>query len=313
MVKFRTMNVTLRQLRVFESVARLLSYTRAAEELHLSQPAVSMQIRQLEDNLGLPLFERVGKKVYITEAGQEMYHYSRGVEQQLSEAETVLENLKGLRQGRLVLAVASTANYFVPRLFAEFNKKYEAVSLSLDVTNREGLLSHLEANDTDMIIMGLPPGEMDLEAEAFLDNPLVVIAPPGHPLVGQRHIPMETLQQETFIMRERGSGTRISTERVFEDVGIQLKTGMEMSSNEAIKQAVQAGLGLGVLSIHTLEVELMLKRLVVLDVEDFPIIRHWYIVHRRGKRFSAVAQAFRDFVLTESKGLLTVPSTSHAV
>ena len=307
------MNVTLRQLRVFESVARLLSYTRAAEELHLSQPAVSMQIRQLEDNLGLPLFERVGKKVYITEAGQEMYHYSRGVEQQLSEAETVLENLKGLRQGRLVLAVASTANYFVPRLFAEFNKKYEAVSLSLDVTNREGLLSHLEANDTDMIIMGLPPGEMDLEAEAFLDNPLVVIAPPAHPLVGQRHIPMETLQQETFIMRERGSGTRISTERVFEDVGIQLKTGMEMSSNEAIKQAVQAGLGLGVLSIHTLEVELMLKRLVVLDVEDFPIIRHWYIVHRRGKRFSAVAQAFRDFVLTESKGLLTVPSTSHAV
>ena len=313
MVKFRTMNVTLRQLRVFESVARLLSYTRAAEELHLSQPAVSMQIRQLEDNLGLPLFERVGKQVYLTEAGQQMSHYSRGVEQQLSEAEPVLENLKGLRQGRLVLAVASTANYFVPRLFAEFNKKYEAVSLSLDVTNREGLLSHLEANDTDMIIMGLPPGEMDLEAEAFLDNPLVVIAPPGHPLVGQRHIPMETLQQETFIMRERGSGTRISTERVFEDVGIQLKTGMEMSSNEAIKQAVQAGLGLGVLSIHTLEVELMLKRLVVLDVEDFPIIRHWYIVHRRGKRFSAVAQAFRDFVLTESKALLTVPSTSHAV
>jgi len=306
------MNVTLRQLRVFESVARHLSYTRAAEELHLSQPAVSMQIRQLEDNVGLPLFERVGKKVYITEAGKEMYHYSRGVEQQLSEAETVLENLKGLRQGRLVLAVASTANYFVPRLFAEFNKKYEAVSLSLDVTNREGLLAHLEANDADMIIMGLPPGEMDLEAEAFLDNPLVVIAPPDHPLVGKRHIPMESLQNEPFIMREQGSGTRISMERVFEDEGIQLKTGMEMSSNEAIKQAVQAGLGLGVLSIHTLEVELILKRLVVLDVEDFPINRHWYIVHRRGKRFSAIAQAFKKFVLTESKRLLTVPSTSHA-
>jgi len=306
------MNVTLRQLRVFESVARHLSYTRAAEELHLSQPAVSMQIRQLEDNLGLPLFERVGKKVYITEAGQEMYHYSRGVEQQLSEAETVLENLKGLRQGRLVLAVASTANYFVPRLFAEFNKKYEAVSLSLDVTNREGLLAHLEANDTDMIIMGLPPGEMVLESEAFLDNPLVVIAPPHHPLVKKRHIPMESLQQEPFIMREQGSGTRISMERVFEDEGIQLKTGMEMSSNEAIKQAVQAGLGLGVLSIHTLEVELMLKRLVVLDVVDFPIMRHWYIVHRHGKRFSAIAQAFKEFVLTESKTLLKVPSTSHA-
>ena len=306
------MNVTLRQLRVFESVARHLSYTRAAEELHLSQPAVSMQIRQLEDNLGLPLFELVGKKVYITEAGQEMYHYSRGVEQQLSEAETVLENLKGLRQGRLVLAVASTANYFLPRLFAEFNKKYEGASLSLDVTNREGLLAHLEANDADMIIMGLPPGEMDLEAEAFLDNPLVVIAPPDHPLVGKRHIPMESLQNEPFIMREQGSGTRISMERVFEDEGIQLKTGMEMSSNEAIKQAVQAGLGLGVLSIHTLEVELILKRLVVLDVEDFPINRHWYIVHRRGKRFSAIAQAFKDFVLTESKTLLKVPSASHA-
>jgi DNA-binding transcriptional LysR family regulator len=306
------MRVTLRQLRVFQSVARHLSYTRAAEELHLSQPAVSMQIRQLEDNLGLPLFELVGKKVYITEAGQEMYHYSRGVEQQLSEAETVLENLKGLRQGRLVLAVASTANYFVPRLFAEFNKKYEGVSLSLDVTNREGLLAHLEANDADMIIMGLPPGDMVLEAEAFLDNPLVVIAPPNHRLVRKRHIPMEALQKETFIMREQGSGTRISMERVFDDKGIQLKTGMEMSSNEAIKQAVQAGLGLGVLSIHTLEAELILKRLVVLDVEDFPIMRHWYIVHRHGKRFSAIAQAFKDFVLTESKTLLTVPSASHA-
>lgn len=306
------MNITLRQIRVFEAVARHLSYTRAAEELHLSQPAVSMQIKQMETHLGLPLFEQVGKKVFLTEAGQEMYHYSRTVEQQLNEAESVLENLKGLKQGRLVLAVASTANYFVPQLFAAFNKKYQGATLSLDVTNREGLLSHLDANDTDMVIMGLPPAEMDLESAAFLDNPLVIIASPDHPLAGKTQVAMESLKDENFIMREPGSGTRISMQRVFDQRGVTLKTGMEMSSNEAIKQAVQAGLGLGVLSIHTMEAEFLLKRLVVLDVQTFPIMRNWYIVHRRGKRFSAIVEAFKAFVLTESRRLLRIPSTIQA-
>ena len=298
------MNVTLRQLRVFEAVARHRSYTRASEELHLTQPAVSMQIKQLEDNLGISLFTQKGKRIFLTEAGREMHHCARAVERELHETEEILEDLKGLRRGHLTIAVASTANYFVPRLFAAFNKRFEGVTLSLDVTNREGLLGHLEANDADMVIMGLPPAIMELEAEAFLDNPLVVIAPTDHSLAGRQAIPMEELQNETFIMREQGSGTRISMQRVFEDQGITLRTGMEMSSNEAIKQAVEAGLGLGIVSMHTLQLELEAKRLCVLDVEDFPILRSWFLVYHKRLRLSPIAQAFHDFVLSEAGEVL---------
>jgi len=298
------MNVTLRQLRVFEAVGRLKNYTRAAEELHLSQPAVSMQIKQLESNLGLALFEQVGKKIFLTQAGHEMYQTSRVIDGQLYETEQVLEDLKGFRKGRLIIAVASTANYFAPKLYAAFKEKYAAVTLNLDVTNREGLVSHLESNDTDMVIMGLPPERIEVQSQAFLENPLVVIAPPEHPLAAEKSISMERLQEESFIMREPGSGTRIAMERFFAEQGADLATGMEMSSNEAIKQAVQAGLGLGIVSLHTLEMELETKRLVVLDVEAFPILRHWYIVYRQGKRLSPLADAFKEFVLNEAAGLL---------
>jgi DNA-binding transcriptional LysR family regulator len=307
------MNITLRQLKVFEAVARHLNYTRAAEELFLSQPAVSMQIKQLEDSLGQPLFEKMGKKVYLTDAGREVYRYSQAITSQLNELQTVMEEMKGLHHGRLTLTVASTANYFVPTLLGVFNERHKGVTVDIDVTNRENLLRALTANITDFAIMGQPPEGLELEAHPFMENPLVVLASPDHPLAGQRHIPLEKLAEETFIMRERGSGTRAARERFFaERGGIHFRKTMEMNSNEAIKQAVQAGLGLGVLSIHTLEVELMLKRLVVLDVEGFPIMRHWYIVHRKGKRFSAIAQAFKDFVLTESKSLLNVPSADSA-
>lgn len=298
------MNVTLRQLRVFEAVGRLKNYTRAAEELHLSQPAVSMQIKQLESNIGLALFEQVGKKISLTQAGHEMYQMSRIIDSQLNETEQVLEDMKGFRHGRLIIAVASTANYFAPKLYAAFKDKYSAVTLNLDVTNREGLLAHLESNDSDMVIMGLPPEGVELDAQAFLDNPLVVIAPPKHPLAKQEKITMERLQEEMFIMREPGSGTRIAMERFFAEQGAELTTGMEMSSNEAIKQAVQAGLGLGIVSLHTLEMELESARLVVLDVEAFPILRHWYIVHRKGKRLSPLAQAFKEFVLNNAMQLI---------
>jgi len=305
------MNITLRQLKVFEAVARHLNYTRAAEELFLSQPAVSMQIRQLEDGLGQPLFEKMGKKVYLTDAGKEVYRYSQTIANQLNELQTVMEAMKGLQHGKLTLTVASTANYFVPTLLGVFNERHKGVTVDIDVTNRENLLKALNANTTDFAIMGQPPPEPELELHPFLENPLVVLASPAHPLAGERYIPPDKLAGETFIMRERGSGTRAARERFFTGHGgITFSKTMEMNSNEAIKQAVQAGLGLGVLSIHTLEVELMLKRLVVLDVEGFPIIRNWYIVHRQGKRFSAIAQAFKDFVLTESKSLLTVPTAN---
>jgi len=291
------MQITIRQLVVLEAVAKNLSFTKAAEELHLTQPAVSMQIKQIEESIGLALFEQIGKKIYLTEAGTEMYNYSRAIQQQLSEAETVFEDLKGVKRGNLTIAIASTANYFAPKILAAFKDQHPNVTFSLDVTNRKGLLKHLENNDTDVVIMGKPPKSMDLEAERFMDNPLVVIAPIDHSLVNRGQISMQSLLKETFILREKDSGTRIAIERFFADQGMELKTSLNMSSNEAIKQAVQAGLGLGIVSIHTLEMEQLLKRLAVLDVESFPILRHWYIVHRSGKRLSPVATAFTKFIL----------------
>lgn len=297
------MNVTIRQLRVFDAVVHHLSYTKAAQELHLSQPAVSMQIKQLEENVGMPLFEQMGKKIYLTEAGNEFYIYSHNIAQQLDEAAAVMEDMKGVHRGKLAVSVASTANYFATRLLANFAKQHEGVTISLDVTNRKSLLNQLDQNETDLVIMGRPPLEMELVTETFMDNPLVIIAPPDHPLAGEKEVPFKRIQQETFVVREQGSGTRIAMERFFAEKGAHLTTGMEMSSNEAIKQAVEAGLGLGIVSIHTLELELETNRLKVLDVELFPIMRHWYIVFRKGKRLSPVAQAFRHFVLEEGANL----------
>jgi DNA-binding transcriptional LysR family regulator len=301
------MNITLRQLKIFEAVARHLSFTQASEELHLTQPAVSMQVKQLEQAVGLPLFELVGKRVFLTEGGQEMQRYCRSIEQLLSEAEQVFQEMKGLTRGHLSITVASTANYFVPRLWATFRMRHPSVSVSLDVTNRAGLIRALAGNETDLVIMGLPPEDMDLVAQSFMPNPLVVIAPPSHPLCKMRGIPVERLRSETFLVREQGSGTRSLMERVFAEKGLDPATPIEMSSTEAIKQGVEAGLGLALLSVHTLDMELALKRLVVLKVRGFPVLRDWYIVHRSGKRLSAVAQAFKDFVLTETQGIVHVP------
>jgi DNA-binding transcriptional LysR family regulator len=217
--------------------------------------------------------------------------------------------MKGLKRGRLTIAVASTANYFVPRLLATFCKRHGgAVSVSLDVTNRKQLLKGLMENRNDLVIMGQPPEGMDLVAEHFLENPLVVIAPPDHPLAAEKRIPPERLREETFLVREQGSGTRSAMERYFAANDLRLVTPMEMSSNEAIKQGVEAGLGLGLVSLHTLAMELALAKLVVLDVIKFPIMRYWYIVYREGKRLSLVAQGFREFVLQEAAQLLQTPS-----
>lgn len=302
------MHVTFRQLKVFEAVARHLNFTRAAEELHLTQPAVSMQIKQLEQSVELPLFEHMGKKVFLTEAGNEMYHYSRSIAQLLGEADEVFEELKGTHRGHLAISVASTANYFATRLLAAFSKRFENITFSLDVTNRKTLMNQLEANEKDLVIMGKPPENIDLVAEPFMENPLVVIAPPSHPLVGKMGIPLNRLQKESFVVREQGSGTRIAMERFFAEHKVSLHTGMEMNSNEAIKQAVEAGLGLGIVSIHTMELELELGRLAVLNIESLPILRHWYVVYRQGKRLSPVAHAFRQFVLDETSKLVRLPN-----
>lgn len=305
------MNITFRQLRIFEAVARHLSFTRASEELHLTQPAVSMQVKQLEAAAGLPLFEQVGKRIHLTDAGSEMVRYCRAVLDIMDEAGQVFEEMRGQEGGRLRISVASTANYFVPRLLAEFCRRYPKVQVSLDVTNRERLLEALAENSTDLVIMGMPPDSMDLRAESFMGNPLVVIASPAHPLAGKRNNSLKRLQEETFLIREKGSGTRSAIERFFVERGLSLSSTMEMSSSESIKQGVEAGLGLGLLSVHTLEMELALKRLVILDVEELPIRRHWYIMHRPGKRLTVVAQNFKNFVVSEANTILDLPKAAQ--
>lgn len=295
------MHITLRQLRIFETVARRLSYTRAAEELHLSQPAVSMQIRQLEDSIGLELFEKLGKRIQLTNTGKELFRHSEGISVQLRETKEAMEALKSLGQGRLRIAVASTINYFAPQLLASFSKLYPSTNMHLDVNNRKRLIRMLEDNEIDIVLMGQPPEGIELEATPFMDNPLVVISPVTHPLVGTKQIPLTRIAEEVFVVREIGSGTRIAMERVFETHQLQLRTGMEMNRNETIKQAVRAGLGLSVVSLHTIDLELGANQLRVLDVEGFPIMRKWYLVYRTGKRLSPLAEAFKKFLLTEYK------------
>ncbi len=291
------LHVTLRQLRIFEAVARHASISRAAAELHLTQPAVSMQIKQIERLIGLALLEQIGKRLYLTEAGHELRDHARRISAQMADLEASLNQLRGLQRGVLRVAVVSTANYFVSRLLAAFNERHPTVHVSLQVGNREAVLAALAENTTDLAITGQPPDGVDVIAQHFMDNPLVVIAAPAHRLATRRAIPLRELAQEVLVVREPGSGTRAAMERFFTQRGLQYRTGCELSSNEAIKQAVQAGLGLGVVSAQTLELELETRRLVVLPVEGFPILRHWFVVHRRHKRLSPAAQALRQLLL----------------
>ncbi len=295
---------TLRQLQVFEKVASHLNYSRAAEELYLSQPAVSMQIKQLEGHIGLPLFEQMGKKIFLTTAGEELFHYARSISQQLAEMEAVFDEMKGLGQGRLTLSVVNTANYFTPQLLATFCAQHPNINVILQVSNRDAVLKDLADNSTDLAIMGKPPAELDITAESFLENPLVVIASPKHALAQLATIPFSQLAEQPFLSREQGSGTRSAMERVFAQHHIQPRISMEMETNEAIKQAVQAGMGLGILSLHSIELELETKRLAVLNVEHFPLLRHWFVAHRSNKRLSSAALAFKEFLLEQSQASL---------
>jgi len=294
-------HVTLRQLQVFETVARQLSYSRAAETLYLSQPAVSMQIKQLEESIGLPLFEQMGKKIFLTDAGRELFQCSCAITQQLADMDVLFREMKGLEHGRLNISVVSTANYFTPQLLAKFCQRHPNINITLSVANRDTVLKQVADNATDLAVMGQPPENSDLTAEPFMKNPLVVIAPPSHPLCKLKRVKLKRLEQEIFLLREQGSGTRGAMERFFVEHGIQLHAGMEMGTNEAIKQAVQAGMGLGILSLHSIELELETGRLAVLNAEHFPLLRHWYIVHRKSKRLSTATQAFKQFLLDEAE------------
>ena len=287
---------TFRQLEVFEALARLGSFTRAAEELFLTQPTASMQIKKLSDAVGLPLYEQVGKRIYLTDAGKALQSTCHELFDALNNFEMLVSDMKGLKQGKLRLAVVTTAKYFAPRLLGPFCNQYPGIDVSLKVSNRERLLERLSNNMDDLYILGQPPEGLEVHSESFLDNPLVVLAPNNHPLVGQRNIPLSRLAAEPFIMREPGSGTRIAVERLFHEQGHAIKVRMELGSNEAIKQAIVGGLGLSVLSRHTLALDAATGQIATLDVQHFPIMKKWYAVHPSGKQLTVVAQTFLDFL-----------------
>jgi len=297
-------HATLRQLKVFEAVARLLSYSRAAEELHLTQPAVSTQIRTLEGHVGLPLFEQFGKKVYLTPGGAELLYFSRAIISQFRDAEEALAQFKGIEGGRLNVAVISAGDYFFPRLLVEFARRHPGVKLNLTVHNRAELLELMASNQADLAIMVRPPRELETVNASFAPHPYVIVAAPDHPLAGRRAIAMDVLMREPFVVREKGSDTWNSMEDGFGAHLQRLNVALEIKSTETIKQAVIAGMGVGFLSAHTIGLELQAGSLVVLDVVGFPVMLDWYVVHRQHKRLPPVALAFKAFLLDEGAGLI---------
>jgi DNA-binding transcriptional LysR family regulator len=296
------MNITLRQLRTLVAVVYEASFSKAANVLHLTQPAVSQQVKELERACGLALIERSGRRVRLTEAGREMIRAAQGVERELKQASEAISALKGLRGGQLNVAVISTAQYFAPRLLTEFCRRHTNVKLRLDVCNRETMIGHLERDDVDAAIMGRPPAELAIAcaAEPFARHPHIAIVAAGHRLAKCRHIPIRALLDEPFITREPGSGTRLLIQTLFEKRGLRFAPTMVMNSNEAIKQAVIAGMGVSFLSSHTVGLEIATGSIVPLDVVGTPVIRRWYLAHRKDKRLSPAALAFRTFVLAEA-------------
>ncbi|NJM96665.1 MAG: LysR family transcriptional regulator [Phormidesmis sp. RL_2_1] len=296
-------HATLHQLKVFEATARHGSFTRAAEELYLTQPTVSIQVKQLTKAIGLPLFEQIGKRLYLTEAGKKLLETCQEIFNGLEQFEMSVADLKGMKQGRLNLAVITTAKYFVPRLLGPFCKKFPGIDISLKVTNHQRLQESMAANEDDLYIISQTPTQPDLDIHPFLENPLIVLAPKGHPLARKRNIPIEMLNHEPFIMRESGSGTRGAVEKLFEEKNINVKVRLELGSNEAIKQAIAGGLGISVLSQHTIISEGTKGEFAILDVQGFPIERHWYVANLAGKQLSVVAETFLQYLLEESPGM----------
>jgi len=295
---------TLRQLQILVAVARHGGYTRAAEALHLTQPTVSMQVKKLSEAIGMPLFEQSGKKLRLTPAGRKTLDASRDILNRLELLGGEISSLTGEVKGELRIAVVTTAKYFMPHLLGVFVQRYPDVDPRLIVTNREKILERLEEAQDDLLIMGKVPNELDVQSTPFLDNDLVVIAPPGHRLAKKRAIPLKRLLEERILLREPGSGTRLAMDKLFSEQRLVLEPYMELGSIEAIKQAVMAGLGISVMSEHNLRLELDSGKIRVLDVKGFPLRRHWFAVHASNRKLSLVAQTFLDFIRDEGSAIL---------
>ena len=300
------MHLTLQQLKLFESVSRLGSYTRAAEELCITQPAVSIQIKRLEEQVGLPLFEQVGKKTFPTTAGKTMYGASLDIINRVDDLKISIEELKGTVKGTLQMSVVTTAKYFLPKLLGVFLQQYPDVEPKLKFTNRARVIERLMNNEDDFVVMGQIPKDENLESYPFLNNILGIVAHSDHPLANKKNITIEELAKQRFLIREMGSGTRYVFDQLMEEHGVKIEPYMELGSSEALKQAVMAGLGIAVLSLHSVQLERDVNKLTVLDVEGFPLKRRWYAVHLKGKKLSLVAQTFLDYILEESHKVLGV-------
>jgi DNA-binding transcriptional LysR family regulator len=297
-------NATLRQLKVFETVARRLSFSRAAEELHLTQPAVSSQVKSLEEHAGVALFEQLGKKIFLTPAGAELLRHSRAIISQFRQAEDAMAQFKGISGGQLNVAVISAGDYFFPRLLVAFAQRHPGVTLNFSVHNREELLHQLSENLTDLAVMVRPPIGLDTTNESFAPHPYVIVAAATHPLAHVRGIALATIVREPFVVREKGSDTWNSMQDGFGRSIARLNIAMEIRSTETIKQAVIAGMGISFLSAHTVSQELLAGSLIVLDVKKFPLMLDWYVVHRKNKVLAPVAQAFKAFLLSDGAALI---------
>jgi DNA-binding transcriptional LysR family regulator len=295
------MNLTFRQLRLFLALADTGSVSAAARALHVTQPTASMQLKEITQSIGMPVYEVVGKRVFLTEAGRELAETARAIAGEWEALRQKFDAMRGLTRGRLRVALVNTAQYFMPRLLGGFCQQHPEIDISLQVLNRDGVVARLRDNLDDLYIMSMPPADIELEDDVFMPNPLLLVAAASHPLANKRELPLEKLATDRFILRESGSGTRMATEQLFDAHSFRPGLRMELGSNEAIRQAVAAGLGVAVLSRHALEVGHGNEEVVALDVEGFPLHSQWHVVSPRGKRLSPIASVFRDHLLRGSQ------------
>ena len=295
------MNITFRQLRLFLALADTGSVSAAARVLHVTQPTASMQLREITESVGLPLYEVISRKVYLTEAGRQLALTARTIVDEWERFGQTVNAMQGLTRGRLRVAVVSTAKYFVPRLLGSFCESHPGIDISLEVLNRDGVVQRLRENRDDLYVMSMPPQDMDLEDQTFLANPLVMIAPAGHSLAHRQKLPLKALAGERLILRERGSGTRLATDRFLEAQGFEPQNWLELGSNEAIKEAVAGHLGVAVISRHAIKSEDLERDLCLLPVTGLPIRSQWHVVYPRAKQLSPIAQVFREHLLAQAR------------
>jgi DNA-binding transcriptional LysR family regulator len=302
------MNITFRQLRLFLALEQTESVTKAARMMHITQPTASMQLKEMTENIGSSLFEVISKKIHLTALGKEFAKTAREMTDRWEAFEQHTSQMKGLTKGRLRVAVVSTAKYFIPKLLGSFCSKYPEVDISLEILNRDGVIKRVEDNSDDLYVMSRPPVHIDLEDQILMPNPLCMIAYKNHPLASKKNLRLQDLKHERFILRELGSGTRMSADIHFKQKKFTPSLLLELGNNEAIKKAVASHLGVAVISIHALDQFDYDKEISILKLQDFPINSQWHLVYLRGKQLSPIAKAFYEHVLSESKHFYIQPN-----